>query len=113
MNNKNNISFKDVFKMTDVKITIVKKLANKDLIEAYHTKPEGPLECSSFKVGDEYISKGIRIPEGFCSWAWADIHKDVAILAFGGNYSSVKKEGVGIACCTDGFKPVIFKLERL
>jgi uncharacterized repeat protein (TIGR04076 family) len=94
-----------------VKITVVKKLTNKDLIDKYGKKV-GP-QCELFKVGDEFVVKNLNMPEKFCSWAWADIQRDVAVLALDGNFPWVKEPGVGIACCTDGFRPVVFKLERI
>ena len=98
------------FKMTDVKITVVKKMTNKGLIDRYGgVEPQ----CQLFKIGDEFIVKKGEIPEGFCSWAWADIHRDVTVLALDGNFPWVKEKGVGISCCTDGFRPVVFKLERI
>jgi len=97
--------------MADVKITVVKKLSNKDLIDKLG-KGVGPL-CELFKVGDEFISKDLKMPEGFCSWAWADIQRDVAVLAFNGDFFWMKEPGVGLSCCTDGFRPVVFKLERV
>jgi uncharacterized repeat protein (TIGR04076 family) len=30
-------------------------------------------EYGRYKVGEEYVSEGINMPEGFCSWAWTDI----------------------------------------
>jgi len=96
--------------MANVRITVVKKLTNKDLIDRYgkDVKPQ----CGLFNVGDEFIVKDLGMPEGFCSWAWADVQRDVAVLALGGNFSWIKEEGIGITSCTDGFRPVIFKLER-
>jgi len=51
-------------------------------------------------------------PEKFCGWAWRDIYKDVSVLAFGGDFDWTKP-GVAITCCTDGNRPVVFKLERM
>jgi uncharacterized repeat protein (TIGR04076 family) len=45
------------------------------------------------------------MPEGFCGWAWADIQKLVYGMARGG-------QKVFVTCCTDGYRPVVFKLER-
>ena len=97
--------------MADVKISVVKKLTNRDLIDEYG-KNVG-LQCELFNVGDEFVVKDLKMPEGFCSWAWADIQRDVAVLAFGGDFPWVKKGRTGISCCTDGFRPVVFKLERI
>jgi len=96
-----------------VKITVIKKLANKDLIGKYKTEGSSTGECTHFKAGQEFVSNSLQQPEGFCSWAWADIQRDVTVLALGGNFDWVKEKGVGISCCTDGFSPVVFKLERV
>jgi uncharacterized repeat protein (TIGR04076 family) len=97
--------------MANVKIRVVKKITNKDLIEEYgnNVKPQ----CEMFKVGDEFIVKNGQIPVGFCSWAWPDIQRDVVVLANDGNFSSSKERGTTIACCTDGYRPVVFRLERI
>jgi len=97
--------------MHEVKITVLKKLSNEDLIDKYgkNVKPE----CDLFKIGEEFIVKDLQMPKGFCSWAWADIQRDVIVLALGGNFPWVKEEGVMISSCTDGFRQVIFKLERI
>jgi len=70
-------------------------------------------KCDRVNIGDEYISKSLNMPEGFCSWAWADIQRDVAHLAMDGNFPWIKKEGNMVSCCTDGLRPVVFKLERM
>ncbi len=97
--------------ISPVKITVEKRLSNEGLIEKYGVGVE-PL-CGAVQDGQEFIVKDLNIPEGFCPWAWADIQRDVTTLALGGNFPWVKDEGVAISCCTDGFRPVIFKLERL
>ena len=69
--------------------------------------------CNAFKEGQEFIVKknGER-PEGFCVWAWNDLFKDISILHFCGNLPWAEK-GTTITCCTDGIRPVSFKLERM
>ena len=42
----------------------------------------------------------------------ADIQRDVAHLAMGGDFPWMKEKGEMVSCCTDGLRPVIFKLER-
>jgi uncharacterized repeat protein (TIGR04076 family) len=96
---------------SSVKITVMKRLSNEDLIERYAVGVE-PL-CDIFQEGQDFISKDLNPPDGFCPWAWCDIRKDVVALALGGNYPSMKDKGVMITCCTDGFRPVIFKLEKI
>lgn len=94
-----------------VKITVEKRLSNEGLIEKYGVGVE--LLCGAVEEGQEFIVKDLKMPEGFCAWAWADIQRDVVALALGGNFPWIKDEGVTISCCTDGFRPVVFKLERL
>lgn len=109
--------------MIKVKITVLKTMANKDLVDKYtkksfftlsNSRKSGvDLPCPRFKVGDEFITDGLSMPKGFpCDWAWADIQRDVCVLAFGGNFYWMDK-GVGITCCTDGLRPVVFKLKRI
>jgi len=51
-------------------------------------------------------------PEGFCVWAWDDLFKHLAVLHFGGDFPWAE-EGTTVACCTDGARPVSFRLERI
>ena len=97
---------------SDVKITVIKKLETGDVFKEY-ASIEAPPTCSAVKMGDEYVSKEMGIPEGFCNWAWADIQRDVVHLALGGEFPWMKKKGTMISCCTDGLRPVLFKLERM
>lgn len=94
-----------------VKITILKRRQNEDFLKEYADSiwPK----CELFEEGQEFITAdGIEMPEGMCGWAWADMHKCILTLSRGGNFEGVKP-GVFITCCTDGFRPVSFKLERL
>ena len=94
----------------DVKITVLRRPVNKDFLEAYADTVWSP--CERLRDGQEFVSESVNIPTGFCSWAWADIQKYVMTLSRGGNFVGVKP-GVFVTCCTDGFRPVAFKLERL
>ncbi len=94
----------------DVRITVLRKTQNRDLLEQYAGSLWQP--CDRLQEGQEFLSSGANMPNGFCSWAWTDIHKYVVTLARGGNFLDVQ-EGVFVTCCTDGFRPVLFKLERI
>jgi uncharacterized repeat protein (TIGR04076 family) len=97
----------------DVKITVLKKIKTGEILEEY-AAPSIESECPAAKEGIAYISKGVKMPNDFfCDWAWSDIQRDVAVLTFGGEFPSVKKKDTKISCCTDGLRPVIFKLERV
>jgi len=93
----------------NVRITVMKRLLLQDMVDDSAANPWAP--CSRLADGQEFISEDCNMPEGFCSWAWADIHKYVVTLARGGNFLG-SRPGRTVACCTDGYRPVIFKLER-
>jgi uncharacterized repeat protein (TIGR04076 family) len=102
--------------MTKVKITIIKKMS---IGEVYGNKPPIALaqdfagDCPRLKVGDQFMSEDGSCPPGFCSWAFADIHRDITHLRFGGSFPWCQNKKEAVACCTDGLRPVFFKLERL
>ena len=90
---------------SDVKITVIKKLETGDIFEEYAAE-EAQATCDAVRLGDEFVSKAMGIPEGFCGWAWADMQKLVYGMARGG-------VDVFVTCCTDGYRPVVFKLKKL
>jgi uncharacterized repeat protein (TIGR04076 family) len=96
----------------DVKITVVKKVSNPEVFRRYADRGAQP-SCETVEVGMEFVSQGMAMPPDFCSWAWADIQRDVAHLAMGGDFQWMKQRGTMITCCTDGLRPVVFKLERI
>lgn len=93
-----------------VKITVVRRLLHEDLLKEHAEETWKP--CGRLSEGQEFVSERVNMPEGFCSWAWADIQKYVMTLARGGDFVGVKP-GRFVTCCTDGFRPVVFKLERI
>jgi uncharacterized repeat protein (TIGR04076 family) len=100
--------------VANVKITVVKKISNKEMFGdnppvGFNVTPE----CGRVEEGQEFIVEEGKFPPGFCSWAFADIHRDIIHLRFGGNFPQIKEKGAMLSCCTDGIRPVIFKLERI
>ncbi|HSB06293.1 MAG TPA: TIGR04076 family protein [Thermodesulfobacteriota bacterium] len=99
-----------------VKITVIKKLSSKEVYG-------GPLPeigedmtpyCDRLQEGQEFIvDESGAMPSGFCTWAWHDVYPAVTGLRFGGNYPWMKKEGMIYSCCSDGARPVFFRIERL
>lgn len=92
-----------------LKITVMKKHFHRELIEQYAANPGKWTPCPAMEVGQEFITSRDRpwdMPEGFCGWAWADIQKLVYGMARGG-------QDVFCTCCTDGYRPVVFKLEKV
>jgi len=95
----------------EVRITVVKRLFHQDLVAKCCTSEWE--SCQRFQEGQSFVvGKDVAMPEGFCSWAWADIQKYVMVLCRDANFEGVKP-GTFVTCCTDGFRPVVFKLERI
>jgi uncharacterized repeat protein (TIGR04076 family) len=97
--------------MSEVKITVLRKLYHRELYEQYGVNAGEP--CKAFEIGQEFVvPKHVAVPEGFCGWAWSDIMKYVLTLARGGSFVG-SKPGTFVASCSDGYSPVIFKIERV
>lgn len=99
--------------MKDVKITAVRKVEHKDLIDAY----ENPIEhACDVQVGDVFVSRGGEMPEGMCESAWGSVKQFVLELANGGgNFFDgwVKNPHSAMISCNDGFRPVSFYIETI
>jgi uncharacterized repeat protein (TIGR04076 family) len=100
--------------MPGVKITVVKKVNNRDMFGdnpplGFSAAPE----CDRLQLGQEFISERGVCPQGFCSWAFADIQRDIVHLMLNGDFPWMTQKGTALSCCTDGVRPVIFKLERI
>ena len=91
-----------------VKITVFRKFDLKDIDDYV----EGG--CKAVEEGQEFIV-GIdgKMPEGFCTWAWADLWTPIVTLRFGGNFTYSKTPGRYWGCCSDGRFPVVFMLQRI
>jgi len=92
-----------------VRITVLKKHFHKDFIDKYAADPDTWTECTHFELGQQFITPADapwEMPEGFCGWAWADMQKLVYGMARGGQDKFV-------TACTDGYRPVIFLLEKI
>ncbi len=101
-----------------VRITVIEKLSGDrvygDGWESETTEGFVPL-CPKVEKGQVFtVEADGSMPDGFCSWAWADIHRDVSVLRFGADFPWMRAGGgATYACCTDGLRPVFFKLERV
>ena len=82
--------------MGTVKITVVRKLGIEDVYGEELPKTSNLFRspCRILNEGEEFIVQNGQMPEGFCSWAWADIHRDITHLRFDGNYPWMKEDGV-------------------
>lgn len=99
--------------MKDVKITAVRKVEHKDLIDAY----ENPIEhACDVQVGDVFVSRGGEMPEGMCESAWGSVKQFVLELANGGgNFFDgwMKNPHSAMISCNDGFRPMSFYIETI
>ena len=109
---------KDMTKKPVCKITVLRRECYSDLQEKYLADPKsGP--CPFFRDGQEFIVDGdgfFHMMDGkFCSEAWDCISRYVYAALQGGSIMRewTNDEKMMIACCNDGTRPVIFKIERI
>ena len=97
------------------KITVIKRSLNLDIIDGYMKEEmKSSNLCSKFKEGDKFmVTSEFDMPDNFCHWAWADIRKDIMAIIHGAQFSWFKEKGMTISGCTDWFRPVLFKIEKL
>ncbi len=98
-----------------VKVTVLRRFKPSEVFRRSPVTPVRPLEaCGLYRDGQEFVvGEDGKMPEGFCTAAWHTIYGSVRTLAFGGTLPWYKEKGVAINCCTDGLRPVVFKLERI
>ena len=102
------------FDQPKCKITVLKKMLNQDLVEAYLDTEEEMVACEVFGVGQVFmVDEAFQMPEDFCPWAWADIRHDLMTVFVGGDPPWMKQRGTVITGCTDWFRPVIFEVKQL
>ena len=97
--------------MKNVKITVMRMARYDDLIEKYENPIEHPCDM---KLGDTFICKGAKKPEGFCDSAWETLYPFVMALSYGAEdfYDGwMKNKKSAMLSCNDGFRPVSFLLE--
>lgn len=91
---------------------MLRRTINKDFAREY-TKEKIEL-CPKNAEGQVFISLDGAKPENFCDFAWIDINKYVFALLFRGNFDMwMKDSNTVITCCTDGIRPVFYKIERI
>lgn len=97
------------------KITVLKRILHQDLaVACLEEQYQGIELCDRFEEGQEFLVTDLaEPPQGFCAWAWADIRHDLLTVAYGGDVPGMKEPGTAVSGCTDWFRPVIFKVERM
>ncbi len=101
--------------MTACRITVLKRMFNQDLAETYRRPDIKTMPCKFFQEGQEFVVEDLgHRPANFaCDWAWNDIQKAWMSIQLGGDFGRwMRNPDTFIVCCTDGIKPVVFKLER-
>lgn len=112
-----------------VKVTVLDKKLYPELQQHYCADPHAGV-CPCYNVGDDFwhigldtltkttgdphtVAGGPDLP--FCSEAWDAISRYIYTGLQGGSIMKgwMKEENTMIACCSDGTRPVIFKIERL
>lgn len=123
-----------------VKVTVIDKKLYPKLQQQYCADHHAGV-CPCYNIGDEFefyrdderddfwhiglntltktngdpskIAGGPQIP--FCSEAWDAISRYIYAGLQGGSIMKgwMEKENTMIACCSDGTRPVIFKIERI
>ena len=101
-----------------VKITVLKKIDPEIIFNGHIPfRPESNqlyTICDAVDEGEEFIvEKDREMPSGFCASAWKAIGNSLSVIQWGGDYYPNLPRGVAITCCSDGIRPVSFKLERL
>ena len=123
-----------------VKVTVIDKKLYPELQQQYCADPDSG-SCPCYNVGDEFVfyrnderddfwhmglntltkttsdpdtvAGGPKMPH--CSEAWDAISRYIYTGLQGGSIMKdwMKEENTMIACCSDGTRPVIFKIERI
>ena len=103
--------------MAKLKITILERTFNQEIASRYGSEGfkmgRGFGPCPNFHEGQVFVLDGLSKPARFCNWAWADIHGTIRTVAFGGAHDHLATSNAAIVCCTDGMKPVVFRIERV
>lgn len=103
--------------MARCKITVLERSFRKEYVDLYveneRKKTLGP--CETFSDGQVFITDVVSgPPAGFCPWAWDDLYKVIAAFYANGKFDMWTEGGRTIvACCTDGTRPVYFKIQAI
>lgn len=104
------------------RVTVIDKKCFPEYQEQYLADPRsGP--CPFYQVGDEFLFTRYEDEDTFwqmgkgtqCSEAWDCISRYIYTALQGGSIMRnwTNDDRLMIACCNDGTRPVIFKIERL
>ena len=104
------------------KVTVIDKKLFPDLQKKYLADPQSGV-CPFFEVGDEFVFARYADEDTFwtmtkgrfCAEAWDCVSRYVYTALQGGAIMRgwPNDDRLMIACCNDGTRPVIFKIERM
>jgi uncharacterized repeat protein (TIGR04076 family) len=95
-----------------IKITVLKRFDTKEVFKDPPVKAKYSGPCPVFKEG-QVFHVDESMPSDFCPYAWDTIFPYIIALRSDGSFNEWYEEpGVAVACCPDGLRPVVFKIER-
>ena len=95
-----------------IRITVLKRFDTKEVFKNPPVKAKYSGPCPVFKEGQVFHVDD-TMPSDFCPYAWDAMFPNILTLRSNGNFSEWYEEpGVAVACCPDGLRPVVFKIER-
>ncbi|MHA2496897.1 MAG: TIGR04076 family protein [Candidatus Hodarchaeales archaeon] len=96
-----------------LKITIVKKFSPEEVFGHEVKRTSGEIVPLCGLEEREYIVEHqFKMPEGFCGKAWQDMSRELSLLSYGVDYDYTEPYAI-YATCTDGIRPVVFKIQPL
>lgn len=100
---------------TKLKITVLRTLDPEKLFDPLPVTLKQPLgPCEIFTEGQEiFVDETLKMPEGFCETAWRNFNHNIRVLGYDGELPFFMETNLAINSCTDGMRPVIFKIERI
>lgn len=98
------------------RITVLRRECFSDIQSRYLDDPEKGA-CSKFVTGQVFETDG-KCPEGFCERAWGIIKDQVGNMLSEDRCGCTRADSsdscrASIVCCSDGTRPVVFKIESL
>ncbi len=98
--------------VSPIRITVLKRFTVEDVFKDPPVKPKYCGPCPIFEEGQVFHVDD-SMPSDFCPYAWDTMFPYIVTLRSNGNFNEWYEEpGVAVACCPDGLRPVVFKIER-
>ncbi len=95
-----------------IRITVLKRFGVEEVFKDPPVKAKYNGPCPVFEEGQVFHVDD-SMPSDFCPYAWDTMFPYIVTLRSNGNFNEWYEEpGVAVACCPDGLRPVVFKIER-